>query len=101
MRIYPIPVQSDNEERVIGGYLTLRQFAYVVLGFALGGGISFGALFFLFIYVRIFIMLLFVVSGLLLAFVVVDDMGLDRYLWHWFLWRKGKKEYFWERSFRP
>ncbi|MDR9785771.1 MAG: PrgI family protein [Peptococcaceae bacterium MAG4] len=99
MRIYPVPVQSESEERVIGGYLTLRQFAYIALGVALGGGISFGALFFISIYIRLFIMVLFIISGLLLAFVVVDDVGLDKYLWHWFLWQKSKKEYFWEGRF--
>ncbi|HOV79392.1 MAG TPA: PrgI family protein [Bacillota bacterium] len=99
MRVYPVPVQSENEERVIGGYLTLRQFAYIVLGVALGGGISFGALFFLPIYIKLFFMALFVVSGVLLAFVSVDDMGLDRYLWYWFLWRRSKKDYFWKGEF--
>lgn len=96
MRVYPVPVQAQGEERVIGGYLTLRQFAYVVLGVALGGGLSFGALFFLPVLVKLFLAVPFAVAGLLLAFVTVDGAGLDRRLWYWFLWRRRPKRYCWK-----
>jgi len=96
MRRYSVPVQIQGEERVIGGYLTLRQFAYTVLGFALGAGVSFGALFFLPVCVKLFLVAPFAVFGLLLAFVSVDGMGLDRYLWYWFLWRRSPKEFCWK-----
>ena len=34
MNIYKIPFDFEHEEKVFGGYLSLRQMIYVVLGIA-------------------------------------------------------------------
>jgi len=93
MRAYPVPVQLDNEERIIGGVLTLRHIIYLILGLALGGGAGMGA-FFLPLYFRIFLAALGLSAGAALAFAPVAGMSMDIYLLRWFQWRTGRRVYF-------
>ena len=94
MRAYPVPVQLEGEERVIGGFLTLRQLVYLVLGTALGGGAAAGA-FFLPLVLRFIVFFLFAGAGAALALVPVQDTGLDVVLFRWLKWRFGQREFSW------
>lgn len=95
MRAWPVPVQIEGEERIIGGHLTLRQFIYVILGIALGGGAAFGLGHFSVI-VAAAAFFFFAALGAVLAFMRVGDTSLDVYVLRWFAWRFGNREYRWE-----
>ena len=94
MRAYPVPVQLEGEERVIGGFLTLRQLVHLVLGAALGGGAACGA-FFLPLVLRFVVFFLFAGAGAALALVPAQDAGLDVFLWRWLRWRFSQREFSW------
>lgn len=94
MRAYPVPVQLEEEERLVGGFLTLRQLVYLVLGAALGGGAACGA-FFLPLVLRFAVFVLFAGAGAALALVPAQDAGLDVVLFRWLKWRFGRREFSW------
>lgn len=93
MRAFPVPVQLESEERVIGGYLTLRQLIYLLAGFALGGGIAIITHFFP-LTLRILLCVLFFLIGSSLAFMRVYSTDLDIFLYRWFKWRFNKREFY-------
>lgn len=92
MRAYPVPVQLEEEERIIGGYLTLRQLIYLVLGVVLGGGAAYGASF---LPLRFVVFFLFSGAGAAMALVPAQDVGLDVFLFRWLKWRLGQREFSW------
>lgn len=94
MRAYPVPVQIEGEERLIGGFLSLRQLVYLVLGAALGGGAAFGA-FFLPLVLRFMLFFILAGAGTALALVPVQDVELDVYLSRWLAWRFSQREFYW------
>jgi hypothetical protein len=94
MRAYPVPVQLEEEERIIGGFLTLRQLTYLALGAALGGGAACGA-FFLPLVLRFILFFLFAGAGAALALVPVQETGLDVVLYRWLKWRFGQRKFSW------
>ncbi|MBC7323776.1 MAG: PrgI family protein [Moorella sp. (in: Bacteria)] len=94
MRAYPVPLQLEEEERIIGGYLTLRQLVYLVLGAVLGGGTAAGA-FFLPLVLRSAVFILFAGAGAALALIPVQETRLDVFLFRWLKWRLGQREFFW------
>ncbi len=93
MRAFPVPVQLDSEERVIGGYIALRQLIYLIAGVALGGGIAYAVHFFP-AALRIVLCILFILIGCSLAFIKLYDTDLDIFLYRWFKWRFNQREFY-------
>lgn len=91
MRAFPVPIQNDDEERIMGGMLTFRQTLYIFIGIALGGASFF--LTFLPILIRLFIYLVILIASLVLAFVKVNDMRADHYLILYLRWLCRQKKY--------
>lgn len=91
MRAWPVPVQMTEEEKIIGGFLTLRQLGYLIAGFCLGG---LGAALPLPLPLRLAVFALVFLAGTALAFVSIFEVPLDVFLWRWWRWRRSPRELF-------
>lgn len=91
MKFYKIPFDIKHEEKIFGGYLSLRQVLYLLLI-----GIS-AIIFFLRIskFLRILIFSLFAIVFLSFAFIKINETRLDRYVINIikFIFRKKKFEF--------
>lgn len=80
MRIYKIPFQTDFEDKIIGGYLTVRQFGFIVfLPIILSLPVYF-ILFFIPLVVKIMMTLFNIMVGIAFAFVKINGVYLEKYL---------------------
>lgn len=89
MRAWPVPIQITDEERLIGGKLTVRQLLYIVAGLALGGA-SFG-LIFLPLLARLTLFFLVAGGGFAFAYARIYHMRVDQYLYLYLKWRKSPR----------
>ena len=89
MRAWPVPIQITDEERLIGGKLTLRQLGYIVAGLALGGA-SFGFTF-LPLLARFTLFFLVAGGGFTFAYAWIYHMRVDQYLYLYFKWRRSPR----------
>lgn len=95
MRNFHIPFDMHTEDKIIGGYISLRQFVWLLAG-------SFVAIYLLLINknymkgedinvlslaIRIIISLVFVSAGIFLAFFQLEEMDSDKYLMKMFTWK--------------
>ncbi len=96
MRAFPVPVQITDEERIIGGIITLRQLLYVVVGVALGGVAL--ALFFLPLALRLVIFIISVSLGIMFSFVRFYNMRADRFIYLYLKWRMSNRSMYLERG---
>lgn len=78
MRLFPVPYSITEEEKIFGGYLSLRQVIYLAVSVILSVLLFFSA--FLPLSLRLFLGLMLVSAGASLAFIKVANIGLDRYL---------------------
>lgn len=92
MRAYPVPVQLDQEERVIGGHLTVRQLLLLILGAVIGCGTALAVK--LPIVAKLMIAAGGLTIGIFLAFIPVEKTTLDVYLIRWLMWKIRKKQYY-------
>jgi len=91
MRAWPVPVQMTEEEKIIGGFMSLRQLGYLIAGFCLGG---LGAALPLPISLRLAVFAVIFLAGAALAFAPLFDTPLDVFLWRWMRWRRSARELF-------
>lgn len=89
MRVWPVPVQMVEDEKIIGGMMSLRQLGYLILGFCLGGGWAALPLPFS---LRIAVFTAAFAFGAALAFVNIYDMPLDVFLWRLIRWWRSPRE---------
>lgn len=94
MRAFPVPVQITDEERLIGGFLSLRQLLYIILGAALGGAAF--LLTFIPLLLRLVFFLVLAAGGIGFAFLKVQEMRLDYYLYLYLKWRVNPRELYLE-----
>lgn len=99
MKVYPVPLLLVEEEKVVGGRLSLRQVAYLFAGVAAGACVYWmlrplgqGA--------ALFLAALPVAAGAAMALVQLPrlGMGLDRFLALWLRFRLAPKEFPYRRS---
>lgn len=95
MRLFPVPMDLTEEEKTVGGVLSIKQVVYLLSG----GFLSVLALIILFA-LRVPFWLgallsapLFIFS-LYVAFGRPADTPADLYLYLWYLYRKREKNYF-------
>jgi glucan phosphoethanolaminetransferase (alkaline phosphatase superfamily) len=79
MRQFPIPYSITEEERIFGGYLSLRQVAHLAFSMVTAVLLLFTAKL-LPLSLRLFFGLLVIGAGVSLSFIKIGDTGLDRYL---------------------
>ena len=90
MRSWPVPVQMTEDEKMVGGVLTLKQLGYMLAGLALGGTAA--GVFRLPGIMRFVIYFVIQAFGFALALCQVSYTPLDNYLinaWRW--WRSPRQ----------
>lgn len=96
MRLFPVPMDLTEEEKLIGGVLSLRQVVYL-----LGGGV---AAVFVLVFMRLFHVpwvlafpagVLWFAAGIFFSFGTLAGINADEYLFRWFLYRLRKRRYDW------
>jgi hypothetical protein len=78
MRLFPVPYSITEEEKIFGGYLSLRQILYLVVA-SVAFLIVFGAAR-LPLAFRLFFGLLLLGAGASFAFLKISNVGLDSYV---------------------
>lgn len=96
MRLFPVPMDLTEEEKILGGVLSLRQVVYL-----LGGGVA-AVLALVFLralhvpWVLAFPAgVLWFVAGIFLSFGTLAGMGADEYLSKLLLFRFRRRRYDW------
>lgn len=89
MRAWPVPVQMTEEEKIIGGFMSLRQLGYLFAGFCFGG---LGAALPLPLAFRFVVFALVFLAGAVLAFARPYETLLDVFLWRWWRWRRSPQK---------
>ena len=93
MQIYKIPYNFVHEEKVFGGYLSLRQMLYVITSV-----ISVGVLFFhISMIFKVIIFLSFVSIFMTFAFVKIGNTYTDKYFINILKYIFRKKKFIFER----
>lgn len=93
MRLYKIPFDIKHEEKIFGGYLSIRQVLYLLL-IILSAGIFFTPIQ---KWIRITIFLSFALTFLAFAFINVNETRLDRYVVNIISYLFRKKKFKFER----
>ena len=94
MRTFKIPFDVKREEKIFGGFLSLRQVIYLVLV-----GLSVGILFLPIPYfIKIPIAMLFILLFLSCAFLRINEQNFDRFFFYALKYLFRKRSYIYERS---
>lgn len=89
---YNVPMEFSDEDKIIGGILSLRQIAYLVIAACLDLGIFF--LSFLPWVVRVALMIPFPLVAVVLAFIEHPDHGrIDKLLFAYLRFMRRPKQY--------
>lgn len=94
MNIYKVPFDFAHEEKVFGGYLSLRQMLYLVLGTASTG------IFFIPhipIVLKVIIFLVIFIAFLIFAFLKINEIYADKHFLNIIKYIFRKKRYLSER----
>lgn len=96
MRIFKVPFDIKREEKIFGGYLSLRQVIYLMLGAS-----SF-AIFAtpLHIAIKILFVSIFIIFFLLCAFLKIGEQNFDKFFFYAFKYLSRKKKFVYERCQR-
>lgn len=95
MQIYKVPYNFTHEEKIFGGYLSIRQAIYLILGASMIG-IFFIPLINIFIKSMIFLILATIF--VLFAFLKIDETNADKYFVYVLNFFKRKKKYILEKG---
>lgn len=79
MRLFPVPYSITEEEKLFGGYLSLRQVVYLAISLV-AATIMIFSVGLLPLSLRLFFGLLLTGSGASFAFIKISNIRLDRYL---------------------
>ena len=95
MRIYKVPYNFKHEEKIFGGYLSLRQAIYLIIGF-LAMGIFFIP--FTDMFSKSFIFVIIATVCVLFAFLKLDETNADRYFIYILKFLVRQKQYILEEG---
>ena len=95
MQVYNVPYNFNHEEKVFGGYVSLRQAIYLVLG-----GLTVAILFIpiINIFIKSLIFLAFATMIILFAFLKIDETYADKYFIYILNFFFRKKKYILEKG---
>lgn len=93
MRVFKVPFDVKREERIFGGYLSLRQVIYLMLSAA-----SFTMLFLpISMAIKLTAILIISIFFLLCAFFKVNEQNFDKYFFYGLKYLFRKKNFVYER----
>ena len=95
MQIYNVPYNFKHEEKVFGGYVSIRQAIYLIFG-ATMLGIFFVPI--INIFIKSFLFLLFTTMFILFAFLKIDETNADKYFIYILNFFFRKKKYILEKG---
>lgn len=93
MRVFKVPFDIKREEKIFGGYLSLRQVIYLMFGIA---SFAICAIQMHFIFKILFIVL-FATFFLLCAFLKIGEQNFDKFFFYWVKYIFRKKDFVYER----
>lgn len=79
MRYFPVPMEMREEQKLVGGIMTVRQLIYLLLGLILGA-LTIGLPKILPLVLRIFLGMIVIGTGVSFAFMKADGTTLDIFL---------------------
>jgi len=95
MQIYNVPYNFKHEEKVFGGYVSIRQAIYLIFG-ATMLGIFFVPI--INIFIKSFLFLIFTTMFILFAFLKIDETNADKYFIYILNFFFRKKKYILEKG---
>jgi len=95
MQIYNVPYNFKHEEKVFGGYVSIRQAIYLIFG-ATMLGIFFVPM--INIFIKSFLFLTFTTMFILFAFLKIDETNADKYFIYILNFFFRKKKYILEKG---
>ena len=95
MQIYNVPYNFEHEEKVFGGYVSIRQAIYLIFG-ATMLGIFFVPM--INIFIKSFLFLIFTTMFILFAFLKIDETNADKYFIYILNFFFRKKKYILEKG---
>lgn len=93
MRIFKIPFNTKREEKILGGYLSLRQVVYLMLA---SSSLSFTFLN-IAIYLKIILISVITIFFLLCAFLKIKEQNFDKLFLYFIMFLIREKKYVYER----
>lgn len=96
MRVFKVPFDVKREEKIFGGYLSLRQVIYLMLI------VSTFAIFAtpLFVIVKLLFFILPCIFLLLCAFLKINEQNFDRFFFYAIKYLFRKKKFVYERCYK-
>lgn len=93
MKVFKIPYDTKREEKIFGGYLSLRQVIYLMFCFGALGvfAIPINIVFKLLIFSNTVLFLL------LCAFLKIQELNFDKFFFYWLKFLFRKKKFVYER----
>lgn len=93
MKVFKIPYDSKREEKIFGGYLSLRQVIYLMFSFSLLGIFAIP----INIIIKILLFSLFAIFFLLCAFYKIQELNFDKFFFYALKFLFRKKKFIYER----
>lgn len=94
MRVFKIPFDIKREEKIFGGYLSLRQVIYLML---LASSFTICA-FNISIIIKIIFITCISIFFLLCAFLKIGEQNFDKFFFYWIKFLFRKKNFVYERD---
>jgi len=98
VRVYPMPLELDKEDKIFGGKFSLRQAIIFIVGVGLGMAAFIETYKIFNITFAITIAAIIVVLGFIAANFNKDGMTIDRYIIYFLSYTLGEKKYLWKGS---
>ena len=93
MKVFKIPYDTKREEKIFGGYLSLRQVIYLMLAGSLLGIFAIP----IHIILKLLIISILGIFLLMCAFLKIQEQNFDKFFFYWVKFLLRKKKYIYER----
>lgn len=93
LKIFKVPFDTKREEKIFGGYLSIRQVIYLAIGLL---GLC-SLLLPVHLSIKVIIIAISITFACLCAFVKISDMYFDKLLFEFIKYLKRKKSFTYER----
>lgn len=93
LKVFKIPYDTKREEKIFGGYLSLRQVIYLMLCFSTLGifAVPINIIF------KLLISSIITIFLLLCAFLKIQELNFDKFFFYWLKFLFRKKKFIYER----